>query len=97
MIKILILMFTLLVTSVPAEKFRFDNYTLYKLYPHNDVQMKLLQDVQDKDLRFDFWTDPVPSSEFVVVLSSPENKKDFENLLNINDVKFEITMSNIQE
>ncbi|KAJ0173500.1 hypothetical protein K1T71_010649 [Dendrolimus kikuchii] len=91
------LIMLILVASVPAEKFRFDNYTLYKILPQNDVQMKLLQSVQDNDMRYDFWTNPVPSAEFVIVMSSPEHKSDLENILNRNDVKYEVTMSNIQE
>lgn len=77
-------------------KFRFDNYTLYKILPKSVEQVKLLQDLQD-DLRYDFWNDPMPSAEFVNILSSPTNKRDLEYLLNGNEIKFNIAMDNIQE
>lgn len=78
-------------------KFRFDNYTLYKILPKSVEQVKLLQNLQDNDHRYDFWSDPMPSAEFVNILSSPENKGNLEVLLNGNEIKFEIAMSNIQE
>lgn len=80
-----------------AEKFRFDNYTLYKILPKSLDHINLLRNVQNTDLRYDFWNDPTPSKEFVNILSSPEYKGDLEGLLNGNGINFEITMSNIQE
>lgn len=75
---------------------RYDNYTLYRLLPANEDQIKWLQELQH-DFRLDFWTEPRISSEFVSILSKPEFKGEFETLLNENEIKFEITMSNIQE
>ncbi|KAG6454739.1 hypothetical protein O3G_MSEX008842 [Manduca sexta] len=94
MLKIVLLSFVLLAPSVLA-KFRFDNYTLYKILPKNG-QIKLLQNLYEHDSRFDFWTNP-GRADFVSVMSSPENKAHLENLLHKNNVQFEITMGNIQE
>lgn len=77
-------------------KFRFDNYTLYKITPKNVDQVKVLQELQE-DLRFDFWKEPTVADEFVNILVSPENKGDLESLLKGKNVAFDITMSNIQE
>lgn len=82
---------------VLSEKFRFDNYTLYKILPDNGQHIKLLQDVEDNDLRFDFWTSPGPSVDFVNVMSSPEHRNYLENFLNNNNIRFNISMQNVQE
>lgn len=97
MIKYLTVVFLGFLSLCAAEKFRFDNYTLYKIQPKSFDHINLLRNLQNTDLRYDFWNDPVPSKEFVNILSSPEYKGDLEGLLNGNGIKFEITMSNIQE
>ncbi|XP_046971668.1 zinc carboxypeptidase-like [Vanessa cardui] len=87
----------LLVPFVSCEKLRFDNYTLYKISPENDQHYKLLQDIQNTDPRFDFWSEPTPLLDFVSVMSSPENKADLEEILQGYKMKYEVTMQNIQE
>lgn len=79
-----------------SEKFRFDNYTVYKIYPDNAAQVKLLEELQD-DVRFDFWTDPVPSAEFVQVMTSPADKADLLSFIDTNEMRSEITMNNVQK
>lgn len=97
MLKYIILLMVVLLTYCEAEKRRFDNYTLYKIEPKNVDNFIMLQHLQNTDFRYDFWSDPEPSKEFVNILSSPEYKGHLESLLNGNGMKFEITMSNIQE
>lgn len=80
-----------------SEKFRFDNYSLFKILPENDQQYKVLQDVRRDDSRFDFWTDPLPLREFVNVMTSPGDKADLEEILQKHGIKYEIVMKNIQE
>lgn len=94
MLKILYISSLLCVVNA---KFRFDNYTLYKIIPSSVEQIKVLQNLQEQNVRYDFWTDPVPTSQFVNILSSPEYKEDLENFLYKNRMSFEILMSNIQE
>ncbi|XP_075982741.1 zinc carboxypeptidase A 1-like [Anticarsia gemmatalis] len=97
MLKYLLLGLILVLPNVLCEKFRFDNYTLYKIVPKNVDQINLLQKLQENDFRFDFWTDPVPSTSFVNILSSPGNKGDLENFMKNNNLDYEVTMPNIQE
>lgn len=80
-----------------AEKFRFDNYTLYNIYPKNVEQVKLLQDLQNSDVRYDFWSDPVPSAEFVTVMTAPEDKSNLESFLSDNNFEVKVSMKNVQE
>lgn len=91
----LLLIFPIL--CVVNAKFRFDNYTLYKIIPNNVEQIKVLQNLEDLDNRYDFWSDPVPTAQYVNILSSPQNKAELEHVLKGNGMAFEITMSNIQE
>ncbi|XP_041969319.1 zinc carboxypeptidase-like [Aricia agestis] len=95
LIKILLL--PALFSLVASEKFRFDNYTLYRITPENVQQIKILQDIQNTESKYDFWTDPVPSADFVSVMSSPQDRNAFENILNENKIRFSISMENIQE
>lgn len=93
----LILFFVLFYVAVGnSEKFRFDNYTVYKIYPDNVAHVKLLEELQN-DVRFDFWTDPVPSAEFVQVMTSPADKTDLLSFIDKNKLRSEITMDNVQE
>ncbi|KAJ8714199.1 hypothetical protein PYW08_007819 [Mythimna loreyi] len=97
MLKILLLGLVLTLPNVLSQKVRYDNYSLYKVLPKNAEQLKLLRDLQENDSRYDFWTDPVPSAEYVSILSSPEHKVEFENILKSKNVDFIITNANIQE
>ncbi|XP_045453066.1 zinc carboxypeptidase-like [Melitaea cinxia] len=89
--------FIFCISLAACEKFRFDNYSLFKILPENDQQYKVLQDVQRDDSRFDFWTDPLPLREFVNVMTSPGDKADLEEILQKHGIKYEIVMKNIQE
>lgn len=92
-----ILSLLFLISIASCDKFRFDNYTLYKILPQNVHQIQILQDVRNNDLRYDFWSEPAASLGYVSVMSSPQDKKDLENLLNRNQIKFEVKNNNIQE
>ncbi|CAG9789470.1 unnamed protein product [Diatraea saccharalis] len=80
-----------------CEKFRFDNYSLYKILPTTDDHIKVLQDLQNEDPYLDFWKDPTPKVPFVMVLSSPDKKPKLENFLSQHGMDFEITIPNVQE
>ncbi|XP_037294172.1 zinc carboxypeptidase isoform X2 [Manduca sexta] len=87
----------LLITYASSEKFRFDNYTLYRILPKSLDEIKVLQNLYDSDSRFDFWKDPVPNAEYVSVVSAPQDKGEFETYLNRNGIEFEVAMQNIQD
>ncbi|XP_013135531.1 PREDICTED: zinc carboxypeptidase-like [Papilio polytes] len=95
--KILVIKFILLLTVVSSAKVRFDNYALYKIYPENEHHISVLQDLKNNEDKYDFWKDPVISSEYVSILSSPDDKSQLESVLNYNNIKFVITQPNIQE
>ena len=80
-----------------SEKFRYENYALYKVLPENEQQIKFLQNVQDLDSRFDFWNELGPLVNYALIASSPQNKDDLESILEEKKIKYEIKMNNIQE
>nr|XP_049704885.1 zinc carboxypeptidase A 1 [Helicoverpa armigera] len=88
---------SILILSVASEPFRFDNYTLYKVLPKNLEEIKLLEDLQNSGADFDFWDDPVPTADYINVLSKPELKNDLEGFLAEQGIDFVITLPNIQE
>lgn len=88
---------SILIYFVSSEKFRFDNYTLYKVLTKSLEQIKILEDLQNSVTEYDFWDDPVPTAEYINVLSKPEMKNDLESFLNDYGIEFIVTQQNIQE
>ncbi|XP_045776307.1 uncharacterized protein LOC123874827 [Maniola jurtina] len=87
----------LLISFASCEKIRFENYTLYKIFPENGEQIKILQDIRNNDVRYDFWTEPMEALGFLSVMSSPQDKNYLEDLLNRNQIKYDVKIRNVQE
>lgn len=94
---IYIFVFLILLQTFCCAKLRFDNYSLYKVLPGNENHIKLLQSLQNSNKTYDFWTNPVQSSQFVNILSSPSSKNELESFLNFYGITFEISISDVQE
>lgn len=88
---------SILFVVVSSEPFRFDNYSLYKVLPKSLKDVKYLQELQNAAPEFDFWDDPVPTADYINIVSKPELKKDLESFLASNEIDFVITQENIQE
>lgn len=73
---------------VASERFKFDNYTLYKILPKDSSDFVILQELYENDRRFDFWDDPIPTAEYLNVVAAPHDKIDLENILIQNNVAF---------
>lgn len=86
-----------IVTLVSSEKFRFDNYTLYNVLPTNENEIKLLQELANSDVKYDFWTEPFPSAEFVNIMASPAQKNTLEAWLNYHGIGYKVAIKNVQE
>lgn len=87
---------TILFTFVYSEKFRFDNYSLYKVLPKNVEHVQFLEGLKETFKEYDFW-DEILVSQTVNILSIPEKKSDLENYLSGAGIDFEVTLENIQE
>ena len=87
---------SILVFWASSDAFRYDNYTLYKVLPKTIEEIKILVDLHNSDTEYDFWDDPVPTADYINVVSKPELKNDFEIFLETNGIDFTITVPDIQ-
>ncbi|KAJ8714201.1 hypothetical protein PYW08_007821 [Mythimna loreyi] len=87
----------LIFLCVSIEAIRFDNYTLYKVLPKSLEEIKILEDLQNSGAEYDFWDDPVPTAEYINILSKPELKNDLENFMGSYGIDFLVTVPNIQK
>ncbi|RVE53889.1 hypothetical protein evm_001551 [Chilo suppressalis] len=94
----LLIMLCSILMMFTIKKVRYDNYSLYRILPVTEEHVKVLQDLQTKeDNNLDFWNSPTPLAEYVVVLSSPNEKPKLEELLKQHGIDFTITIPNVQE
>lgn len=91
---VLVFCFYALVSSEPL---RYDNYTLYKVFPENDQHVGFLKDLYEKIDGLSFWTAPSRPGEYVSVVAPPEMKEDFEHSLKKRSIHSDVILQNIQE
>ncbi|KAJ8723718.1 hypothetical protein PYW07_007698 [Mythimna separata] len=87
----------LIVLCISSEAFRYDNYSLYKVLPKSLEEIKILEDLQNSGAEYDFWDDPVPTAEYINIVSKPELKNDLENFMGNYGIDFVVTVPNIQK
>ncbi|XP_022817903.1 zinc carboxypeptidase A 1-like [Spodoptera litura] len=92
-----LILFSVLLVIVGAEKVRYDNYGLYKVHPENEEHLKFLKDLYTNDEGYDFWTPPRLVGEFVNIVSPPELKEELEHSLKKRSIRAELKVENIQE
>lgn len=83
--------------SVLSEPFRYDNYTLYKVYPQNENHVNFLKDLYEETTPLDFWTAPARVGDFVSVVAPPEMRENFEHSLKKRNIHSDVMLENIQE
>lgn len=79
-----------------AEKVRYDNYTLHKVHPQNENDLNILKDLYETNEGLDFWVPPVRVGDYVSVVSPPEERSEFEQHLEDNNIYSELMLDNIQ-
>lgn len=82
---------------VLSEPFRYDNYTLYKVYPQNEDHVQFLKDLYEETEDLDFWTAPSRAGDYVSVVAPPDMREDFEHSLTKRSIHSEVMLENIQE
>ncbi|XP_022118180.2 zinc carboxypeptidase [Pieris rapae] len=82
---------------VLAEKARYDNYALYKVYPSTEDHVDFLRDLYKESDGLDFWIPPVRKEEYVSVVASPERRMGFEHSLKKRSVNYEVMLQDIQQ
>ncbi|GBP92799.1 Zinc carboxypeptidase A 1 [Eumeta japonica] len=96
MIKIFRLALLLSLSLVSAEKFRFDDYALYKIQPTTEEQVRFFQALPETP-GIDVWDTPVSTDDVVNVVLAPSKKAEFTDFLTQNGFYAEIVSDNIQE
>lgn len=92
-----LILFSVLLVFVTAEKVRYDNFALYKVHPENEEDLKFLNELKEKNAKLDFWKPPTQVGETVSVVSPPELKEEFEHSLEKRSIRSELMLKNIQE
>lgn len=96
-----IIPFTLFIATCSltiASKVRYDNFTLYRLIPKSLSEVNILTDLETSHLGgYDFWTHPKDVGVSVDVLVSPDKKSSIKDMMNSNNIQYEVVIENVQE
>ncbi|CAK1550141.1 unnamed protein product [Leptosia nina] len=82
---------------VIAEKVRYDNFALYKIYPNTKEHVEFLKDLYEESDGLDFWIPPVRVGEYVNVVSSPERQMEFEHSMKKRSLNYDVMLQDIQQ
>lgn len=97
MLKSCLFSFILFTSLVFSDKIRFDNYTLYKITPKGSYEKKLLQDLKNSDIKYDFWNEATPVVDYVNIMTSPDTNSSLESFLKTHGIHYRVTIQNVQE
>lgn len=97
MLKSYLILFAVLTCLVSSDKVRFDNYTLYRVIPKGSYEIKLLHDLKNSDIKYDFWNEATPVVEYVNIMTSPDTNSSLEGFLKTHGIHYKVTIHNIQE
>lgn len=76
---------------------RYDNYRLYKLIPSVDKHLKFLKDIElNSDNSYTFILGPRRVNGSVIVIVSPHKFADFDSMLNVENISYQIAAYNVQ-
>lgn len=96
-----IIPFTLFIATCSltiASEVRYDNFTLYRLIPKSLSEVNILTDLETSHLGgYDFWTHPKDVGVSVDVLVSPDKKSSIKDMMNSNNIQYEVVIENVQE
>lgn len=93
--KNVIFIFSIYIIVSAAVKKSYDGYVLYKIVPKDDTEVKILEDIQTKNLG-EFWEDAFKISGETKVMVSPENRQEFLRHLEAKNIEAKIVISDIQ-
>ncbi|XP_026333308.1 zinc carboxypeptidase A 1-like [Hyposmocoma kahamanoa] len=89
--------FALFISLVSSDKVRFDNYTLYKITPKGSYEKKLLQDLKNSDVKYDFFNVVTPVVDYVNIMTSPDTNSSLESFLKTHGIHYRVTIQNVQD
>lgn len=89
-----IFIFTI-IAIVSAVKKSYEGYKLYKVVPKNDVEVKILEEVQRKGLG-EFWLEGFKVNHDARVMVAPEKLEDFLQYLGTENIQATEIIKDIQ-
>ncbi len=81
---------------VAATVARYDNYRLYKLIPNADRHLTLLKAIESNSDSYTFILGPRMVNGSVVVIVPPHKFADFDSMLNVKNIPYEIAANDVQ-
>lgn len=85
-----------LICSVFAEKTRFDNFKVYRIYPQTDEALQILKDLQ-QNATFDFWQEATITEAAVDLMVSPIVEPELLSILSSQYFNYNILINNVQK
>ncbi|KAL1501712.1 hypothetical protein ABEB36_006993 [Hypothenemus hampei] len=89
LLRVLVFWATLIVINCTS----YNNYAIYKVIPETKNQLEFLKSLHEK---FDFWKESrqigLPSD----VMVAPQDQQEFENMLNRNNLQYEVVINNVE-
>ncbi|XP_052744088.1 zinc carboxypeptidase-like [Bicyclus anynana] len=94
LLKILILS---VLSTVLTEEVRYDDYSLYKIYPQIEEHLNFLSDLQKENDGVQFWKSVSQVGDYASVLTSPQERDNLEHLLRKRSIDYDVMIENIQK
>lgn len=95
LLKLLIIFLVSVIST--CEKIRYDNFSLFKIHPQNEKDLKFLNELPKNGEDFHIWKLPSTVGDYASVVSSPEKKASFEHSLRKRSINYEVMMEDIQQ
>lgn len=83
-----------LIAILNAQKFRYDNYQLIRVFPTTQQHVKLIEQLESNDNKFDIWSSI--RGESFDILVSPDSLTKYSTLFRSNNINYSILENNIQ-
>jgi hypothetical protein len=92
----LILFLSLTLAGVYAIPKSYEGYKLYKVFPQNEIEVNVLEDIRDRGVG-EFWVDYFQINSDIRVMVAPEQDEEFLETLYKNGVGLLLIFNNLQE
>ncbi|ELT89850.1 hypothetical protein CAPTEDRAFT_223733 [Capitella teleta] len=89
-----VFLLVLCVASALAERFYYDGYTVYDLYPESLEELEFLNQLMHSDSNLDFWEEPNRMGKCTVMVS-PEYQPTFMSTLSGHSIKMEVNQEDV--
>lgn len=93
---ILKIFFLTILSAICAEKVRYDNFSLYRIYAQSEKDLKFLNGLEESsDLHL--WKSANKIGDYVSIIASPTKKVQLEESFKSRNINYDIMLKNIQE